>query len=332
MVTDWLIAALLGTGYGHGKGSGEVWDAKAALAAQEAQDAQLQQLLQDLQTSLAVALGGTVTVLNTAGQQGKNTRNLERAGLGVFVGIGDKRSTRRTSPIDPGTPPTGEGVNAAAGAAATTQPVTAAPNRAGARPANVVATRASSRAAAKSTPAIDVETEASQQLAAQRITSPVQNSPQPALLQPSAEEAAALACIQDSVLLPFLSLELNRVALTEMMTRCHYYTPLLEVCRELCRPTTLDLLLHDTTSCAAGHGITPRGGSNNIHSSQGVDSISEGSVAAAIHSMVSSARVYSTLVQSTLDTQRTQAGAAASSSSSSSGSSAAAAAKEAGRL
>jgi hypothetical protein len=49
-----------GTGYGHGKADGPVWDAKAAEAAQRAQDHQRQLVLRQLAAALALELGGSV--------------------------------------------------------------------------------------------------------------------------------------------------------------------------------------------------------------------------------------------------------------------------------
>lgn len=46
-----------GTGFGHGTGSSEVWDAKKAHAAQKAQDVEIQKLLNDLSQSLRNEMG-----------------------------------------------------------------------------------------------------------------------------------------------------------------------------------------------------------------------------------------------------------------------------------
>jgi hypothetical protein len=89
--------------------------------------------------------------------------------------------------------------------------------------------------------------------------------------------AAAAAAARGSVLPPFLWHHLCSAAFTEMTARCPFYTTLLRIVQELCRPATARVLL------------SPAGGDPEY-----------GSVAAAVRGMASAARHYGVAIRKTV--------------------------------
>ncbi|GIL55821.1 hypothetical protein Vafri_11171 [Volvox africanus] len=205
-----------GTGYSSGQDkSGEQWDAKATDAAQRARDSEIQALLEEMYNSLVRELGPRPLLLE---EREENTQ-----GQKVQVQQDEEQRNQQHQEADDSTVPAAmEGVETAAAAAGVAQESFETPEPAGTGGSNaavaVTTVEADAPVGAASAGSNGDDTEP--WLGAERCT----------------------AVLRDSCLLPFVVRELHLASFTDMGARHKYYSALLVLLRELCRPSTHDML------------------------------------------------------------------------------------------
>ncbi|GIL76692.1 hypothetical protein Vretimale_8765 [Volvox reticuliferus] len=212
-----------GTGYGSGHDkSSEQWDAKATDAAQRARDSEIQALLEEMYNSLVRELGPRLLLL----EEEEDAQVLLR-----------EEGQQKKPEVDDSAGPTAmEGVEmmaaaAGAGAQEISEAVEPAGTGCGSAATGVVTlVEANAPAAAAVGGSIGDETE-------------------PRL---GAERCAAV--LRDSCLLPFVVRELHLASFTDMGARHKYYLALLALLRELCRPSTHDMLWSEVGPRPPGQG------------------------------------------------------------------------------
>ncbi|GLI65397.1 hypothetical protein VaNZ11_008953 [Volvox africanus] len=205
-----------GTGYGSGQEkNSEQWDAKATDAAQRARDSEIQLLLEELYNSLVRELGPRPPLL----EEREDTQRQKPQGQQE-----EEQRNQQLQEADDGTGPAAmEGVETTAASAGAAQEPPETPEPAGTggvRNAAVAVTAVEADAPVGAAPACSHGDDTEPRLGAERCA----------------------AVLQDSCLLPFVVRELHLASFTDMGARHKYYLALLALLRELCRPSTHDML------------------------------------------------------------------------------------------
>ncbi|KAG2424400.1 hypothetical protein HXX76_014609 [Chlamydomonas incerta] len=328
-----------GTGYGSGSNrSSELWDAKATEAAQRARDEEVRLLLDVMRHDLLAELGprppeppepeeakgeqlqpGEEAEVQQQHKRGGGAEEDEEEGAAQKRGRGKKPaaggaggsssgrrggSSSRRGQIKGGSEDKGqqdkgeqkhkeEGEAAGSGAAAAGSSAGAAAGPAAMEGLEGAAAAEGGGAAAAATAAAAAEQGAGGGEAA--AGAPADESPRLGL-------AGCADVIRSSCLLPFVARELAMASFTDMGGRTHYYTALLDLVLQLCRPGLVDLLRQPATpqAMAAAAAAGSSGAAGSAAAAAATAAAGEGTVAALFGSgLRTAARLYLNVLKPT---------------------------------